>query len=330
MKKILIILGVVLLLVVAGRTFWAYQQVKNDNPQQQDKIVLSSEVTNEALMNTVLENYCQDKNILPPMTVSGSDFGANSQKNSEKIATEKDIEKLNLMGVLATAGVAYVPAKDLQIAIAAQKIVMEDIINRIILLKEEHNKFSSQLSSVSLQEIIQNLLSHEYDNSQIRVALRTISSKLMSENNFDDSFKIQECNAKKYYDPLSMYFLAKVYKHGTDEMKKQIPTLVVKTPIKPDLNESYFWISSAFTFNQINDVNLGLSYDAIAVLDDLQETKMNQINKTSVDTKLKAFVAYRYPQYESLMTAALKVTQIIQDASAPKDMRVAPRIPGLY
>lgn len=161
---------------------------------------------------------------------------------------------------------------------------------------------SEQLSQTSFGALACNLENKTYNDSQLPIALLYMGSKLAQAVQFNDSVNFYKCAAEKYYNLTSMYSVAQVYKYGSAELQKSFPDIVVKTEIKPDLKEAYYWITALIHTESaqktgILDIATQTGWNIIAMLDSLQQDQsLTDDDLRTEEEKAVTFVGKRYPE----------------------------------
>ena len=162
--------------------------------------------------------------------------------------------------------------------------------------------YAKKLGDAKINELMDNLVNNKYSNNQIPEALQYVGLKLMQNGAVDESINIYKCASEKYYDMISMYRLASLYKHGTDSIKNKLPEAVIKNEISIDFERSYFWIASAMYVDLAEKTSLlssetQLGWSSIALLDDLQNTgKLSDKEMTDAEKEARDFIGKRYPE----------------------------------
>lgn len=164
-------------------------------------------------------------------------------------------------------------------------------------------KLTKELGGLKIEELIKNLENNAYLDNQIPEALQYLGLKLMQDKFIDDSLKVYECAAEKYYDLIAMYRMARVYKHGTESIKKAFPDAVITSEINPDFKKAYFWVASMLYVEMAEKTGLlsknqQLHWNSIAMLDDLQNSeKLSKEEKDDIENKVQEFIGKRYPEF---------------------------------
>lgn len=158
------------------------------------------------------------------------------------------------------------------------------------------------ISSLKIEDLANNLVKDGlYSANQVPEALQYLGLKLMQGGKVDDSIKLYQCAAERYYDAVSMYRMASVYGHGTDSIQSQLPNAVINNKIAVDYSKAYYWITSYVYVAKLDhpeflDAGTQLGWNSIAMLDDLQNTgKVSDSDMKSIEQNVIQFVAKRYP-----------------------------------
>jgi len=164
------------------------------------------------------------------------------------------------------------------------------------------SKLTKELGRLTLEELLNNLDKGIYSAQQIPEALQYLGLKLMQDKKIDYSIKIQQCAAEKYYDMISMYRMARIYKSGTESIKKLFSDATIINEIKPDFKKAYFWITAMFYVEMSEKTGLlssssQLGWNSIAMLDDLQNTgKLSSKEMIDIENSVREFIGKRYPE----------------------------------
>lgn len=186
---------------------------------------------------------------------------------------------------------------------------IESICNKycsgIVKINYKNTDYSSELTKrlakLKIDELINNLNNNLYPNNQIPEALQYLALKLMQGKNIDDSIRIYKCAAEKYYNMIAMYRMARVYKNGTDNIKKQFPDAIIINEIKPDLKKAYFWIASLMLVEMAEKTGKitnysQFSWNSKAIFDELQNSgKLSNRERAGIENNVHEFIGKRYP-----------------------------------
>ncbi|MDP2665868.1 MAG: hypothetical protein Q8P23_04565 [bacterium] len=301
MNKLLAAVGVVILLNVGiiGFVYAAYKDVV-PTPQFLRGIFLDKKI------NSVYEQYCSEKQTIEPVAVImgketlGQTFG-DFKKKTEVWYENKEIEKVALTMLIISAAYNYVAPGDLQAFKDEWPLMNSDLNAKSDKIKNERYQFIQDTSKQDTKTLLDNLSQNKYSEWEVPVVLRIVGQGLTQERSFDSGFKLHTCNAGKYYDPFSMYYLARVYAAGSEEIKAASPELVVKMPIAKDLKEAYFWFSAMRDSSSLHMEDVGDQESMSAFRESLESALSEEERNTIDQTRSRTFISAHYPQYRELL-----------------------------
>ncbi|MDO8451528.1 MAG: hypothetical protein Q7S76_01530 [bacterium] len=300
MNKLLVAVGVVILLNVGiiGFVYAAYRDVV-PTPQFLRGIFLDKKI------NSVYDQYCSEKKTVEPIVVvmnkqmlgaSVPDF----KNNLETLYENRDIERINLMMLIFSAAYTYVAPKDLSDFKEMWMYTINDLTAKSKKIQDERYQFIQDTTEQDTKILLDNLLQGKYPAWEVPLVIRIVAQGYTQERSFDLGFKLHTCNAQRYYDPFSMYYLARVYAAGSEEIKAASPKLVVKTPIAKDLREAYFWFSAMRDASALHAENAAEPESMGAFRDSLEGVLSKEDRDTIDQSRVSAFISARYPQYREL------------------------------
>jgi hypothetical protein len=281
-KKLLgVILGAVLLPIACSKPTIAPVETI---PERSKSVQESAQETGTP---DILSTYCRVDVITPVVvkTVSAM-MREDVVTYVSELSSQGNIEKLML--------VARAIGNEEQYQDVLQNLgpKIKEFINR-------RDAVAQKINESSLENLKNDIVRGVFAENQLPVAFYFLSLKTAQQNQFDESVEYFKCAAKNYYDPLSMFKLAQLYKYGSDEFQKKRPELVIKKRIEKNDRLAFFWIIAGINVDTVRmfgllDASTSLGWNTIAMMDTYQNTEQN-FDRDEVYKEVNAFVALKYP-----------------------------------
>lgn len=301
MNKLLVAVGAVVLLI-AGTGGFMYAAYKGIVPAPK----FAKGIILDKKFNQVYEQYCSAEIKAEPVIVSEKILGtttAEYEKNVAALYEGKDIERINLALLMLSGALNFLDLKD-QETKDAWTYTTQDLLTKNKTLQEERSKFIEDISKQDTNVLLDNLLQNRYSKLEVPLVMRTAALNYAEERKFDPSFNMYMCNAQKYYDPFSMYYVARIFALGDKGVKSAVPEVVMKSKVQVDLKEAYFWMSSLAQIAVVYSEDfLGNGETVSDFYNKLKEDLKDDPELSQIDqARVRIFVAERYPQYEKFNT----------------------------
>ncbi|MBM3260847.1 hypothetical protein FJY93_00315 [Candidatus Kaiserbacteria bacterium] len=161
--------------------------------------------------------------------------------------------------------------------------------------------FNETLSKTDFNTLTCNLSKKTYQGAQVPVALYYMGFKLFQADRFDDSFAFYSCAAHTYFHLTAIYRVAQVYLYGSDDLREDNASLVIKKPILQDKKKAYFWIAVLFHTESAQNTGMldtatTMGWNSVGMLDTLQQDQtLSDNDLLQIEQEARAFVGKKYP-----------------------------------